>query len=209
MRTMIEEVKNAVKFWWLSLILGILLVGLGVIMMFTPEISYIALALVFSISMFVGGIFEIVFSISNSKTLSGWGWYLVGGIIDLLFGVLLLAIPGLSIAIIPFLLAFWFMFRGFYAIGFSIDLSRVGNHNWGWPLVFGILTILCSIAILFYPLAGALTSVYIVAFAFIFIGIFRIMFSFELKNLKDNNNKLKEHYHKMREHYHKAKEHLE
>ncbi|MDR1761010.1 MAG: DUF308 domain-containing protein [Bacteroidales bacterium] len=192
MKTIIEEVKDAVQFWWLSLILGILFVGLGIVMMFTPGLTYIALAFVFSIGMFVGGFFEIIFSISNSKTLSGWGWYLASGIIDLLFGILLMSIPGLSMAIIPFLLAFWFMFRGFSVIGFSIDLHQVGNHNWGWYLVFGILTILCAIAIIFYPSSGALISVYIAAFAFLFVGIFRIMLSFELKNLKNNNHKLRE-----------------
>ncbi|MDR1678388.1 MAG: DUF308 domain-containing protein [Prevotellaceae bacterium] len=190
----IEEVRNAVKFWWLSLILGILFVGLGVAMMFTPGLTYVTLSLLFSVFIFAAGIFEIIFSVSNKDTLSGWGWYLAGGIIDLLFGILLLAIPELSLAIIPFLLAFWFMFRGFAAIGFSIDLNRVGSHNWGWYLVFGILAIICSIVILFHPSVGALASVYIAAFAFVFIGIFRIMLAFELKHLKHNNHKLRERF---------------
>ncbi|MDR1699184.1 MAG: DUF308 domain-containing protein [Prevotellaceae bacterium] len=194
MKTIIEEVKTAIKYWWLSLILGFLFVGMGVVMMFTPGITFEVLAFVFSICMFVGGIFEITFSISNKKVLSGWGWYLASGIIDLLFGILLLSIPALSMALIPFLLAFWFMFRGFSAIGFSIDLNRVGSHNWGWYLVMGILAIICSIAIIFHPAIGALTTVYIAAFAFVFIGLFRIMLSFELKNLKDDNKKLIEKF---------------
>ncbi|MDR0940842.1 MAG: DUF308 domain-containing protein, partial [Bacteroidales bacterium] len=161
MKTIIEEVNEAVKLWWLSLVLGILFVALGIVMMFTPGLTYMALALVFSIGMFVAGIFEITFSISNRKTLSGWGWYLASGIIDLLFGILLISIPELSLAVIPFLVAFWFMFRGFSVIGFSVDLKQVGNTNWGWYLVFGILIIVCSTVLLFHPLSGALLFVYI------------------------------------------------
>jgi uncharacterized membrane protein HdeD (DUF308 family) len=95
-------------------------------------------------------------------------------------------------AVIPFIVAFWFMFRGFSAIGFSIDLSRYGVKGWGWYLVFGILAILCSMAIIWQPAVGALSVVYIIAFAFMFIGVFRIMLAFDLKSLHDNSEKMKE-----------------
>lgn len=192
MRTdFVEEVKSAVKNWWLSLILGILFVGVAILMMFMPQSSYLALALLFSVCVFVAGIFEIIFSITNKDTLSGWGWYLAGGIIDLLVGILLLVIPGLPEMMIPYLLAFWFMFRGFSAIGFAVDMQRLGSRDWGWYLVFGILAVICAVAIIFRPIAGAITTVYLVAFSFLFIGIFRIMLSFELRNLKKNNEKLR------------------
>ncbi len=193
MRTAIlDEIKYAVKNWWLSLILGILFVGVAIMIMFTPEPSYAALAIVLSVCVFTCGIFEIAFAVSNKDNLSGWGWYLAGGVIDLLIGLLLIFMPGLTMLMIPYLLAFWIMFRGFSAIGISIDMSSMGLSNWGWYLVFGILAVLCAIAIIFMPAVGALASIYIVAFSFLFIGTFRIMLSFDLKNLKDHSEKLKE-----------------
>jgi len=185
-----EENKYAVRYRWLLLFLGILFIGLGIRTMFVPDSSFVALAVVFSVCMFIGGIFEIVFSIANRKSLSDWGWHLTGGIIGLLLGILLISRPGLTMVMIPILLAIWFMFQGFYAIGISIDLKRFGCNKWGWNLAFGILSIACSILIFFQPATGALISVYIAAFAFIFIGIFKIMLSSELKNLKDNNERL-------------------
>lgn len=187
-----EENKYVVRHRWLHLLLGILFIGVGFRMMFVPGVGFVALAIVFSVCMFISGIFKIVFSIVNRKSLPDWGWYLAGGIIGLLFGALLISRPVLTMVMIPVILAFWFMFQGIYAIGISIDLNRSGCNKWGWNLAFGILSIVCSILILFQPATGAVISVYIAAFAFIFYGIEKIILSFELKNLKDNNQELKE-----------------
>lgn len=192
MKTLFDRINFAVKNWWLSLIVGILFFGVGILLMFTPLESYIALSVVFSVTMFVSGIFEISFSISNKKNLSSWGWYLASGIIDLLIGLYLMYYPTMSMAVLPYVVAFWLMFRGFSGIGYAMDLKRYGNHDWGWYLVFGLLTILCSVAILWQPLMGALSVVYMVSFAFLFIGLFRIMLSFGLKKLHKTNKEFHE-----------------
>ncbi len=193
MRTeLFEELKSSVKNWWVSLIVGILFVVFAIILMFQPVDAFVALSIMFSICIFVCGFFEIVFAFTNKENLSGWGWYLACGIIDILIGIFLLCRPEVSMLMIPMIIAFWLMFRGITAVGLSIDLQRFGSKNWGWYMVFGILAVLCSFGIIFVPAAGALTAVYMAAFAFLFIGIFRIMLSFDLKDLKDHNKKLKE-----------------
>ncbi|MBS7253005.1 HdeD family acid-resistance protein [Flavobacterium branchiicola] len=188
----VEELKNEVKNWWVSLLVGILFVGMALLLMFYPLDGYATLSIMFSINMFVCGMFEILFSVSNKDNLSGWGWYLIGGIIDLLMGLYLMYYPEMSMAILPFIVAFWFMFRGFSMIGFSMDLQRYGSKGWGWILVSGILIILCSLTIIWFPAGGAFSVVYIAAFAFLSMGMTRIMISFDLKKLKDDNNKLLE-----------------
>ncbi len=195
----VEEIRNAVKNWWVSLIMGILFIGTALVLMFCPLEGYTALVALFSVCMFANGILEIVFSVSNKNVLPAWGWYLASGIIDLLLGIFLICYPGLTAIIIPLILAFWIMFRGFTAIGLSIDFSKMGVKGWGWYLVFGILAVLCSIAIIWQPAAGILASVYIVAFAFMFMGFFRIMLAFELRDLHKNSQKLKEKIAKLSE----------
>ncbi len=185
---LMDEVRYSVKNWWLSLILGILFVAFALLLMFQPVDAFVALSLVFSICIFVCGIFEILFAVTNKGNLSGWGWYLACGILDLLIGIVLICLPQVAMAMVPLLIAFWLMFRGFSSIGFAIDLQHYGSRNWGWYLAFGILAVLCSMAVIVIPAAGALTAVYITAFAFLFIGIFRIMLSFDLKKLKDNSD---------------------
>ncbi len=185
METLFDKVNHAVKNWWLSLLLGILYVAFAIFLMVKPFESYAALSIFFSCFMFVTGIFEISFAITNKSNLSGWGWYLAGGILDLLIGIILVCLPVISMMMIPFIVAFWLMFRGFSAIGFSVDLQHLGSGNWGWYLVFGILAVICSFLIIWRPEAGALTLVFVTAFAFLFMGVFRIMLSIDLKKLKN------------------------
>ena len=183
MKTLFDEMEHAVKNWWLSLILGILYISVALWLLFAPGSSYIALSVIFSISMLISGIIEIIFSISNRRGISSWGWYLAGGIIDLILGIYLVAYPLLSMEVIPFIVAFWMMFRGFSATGYSMDLKRYGTREWGWYMGFGILAIICSLIILWQPAVGALYVIYMLAFTFLIIGFFRVMLSFELKSL--------------------------
>ncbi|MCD8031750.1 MAG: HdeD family acid-resistance protein [Bacteroides sp.] len=183
MRKIYDNLEYTIKHWWMSLLLGILYLIVAIFLIINPLSSYVALSLLFSITMLVTGVVEIVFALGNRKQISSWGWYLAGGIIDLILGVYLLAYPWLSMEVIPFIIAFWLMFRGFSAAGYSLDLKRYGTREWGWYLAFGILAIICSIIILWQPLIGALYAVYMIAFTFLAIGMFRIMLAFELKGL--------------------------
>ena len=183
MKTIFDELKQEVKNWWVSLILGILYVAVALGLMFFPFNGYAALSILFSISMLVSGLLEIAFAVSNRQRVSSWGWYLAGGVIDMILGLYLVTYPVLSMEVIPFIIAFWLMFRGFSSTGYSIDLKRYRTRDWGWYMAFGILAILCSLLILWQPAIGALYAVYMISFAFLIIGLFRVMLSFELKNL--------------------------
>lgn len=178
-----ESLSEAVKNWWISLLIGVLFIAGAFLLMFNPMEGYVVIAIAFAVFMFIEGIFEIIFSFSNKNILPGWGWYLALGILDLVLGIFLLVYPGMSAAVLPFILAFWLMFRGFSIIGSSIELHQFGNRNWGWYLALGILSVICSIGIIFFPIAGAFSVVYILAFTFLFIGIARILLAFELRSL--------------------------
>ena len=183
MKSFIDTINFGVKNWWVSLLLGLLYILIAICLMFTPLASYVALSVLFSVSMFVSGTLEILFAVTNRKNISSWGWYLAGGIIDMILGFYLIAYPLLSMEVIPFIIAFWLMFRGFSSVGYAMDLKRYGTKDWGWYIALGILAVICSLIILWQPAVGAIYAVYMISFAFLIIGFFRIMLSFELKNL--------------------------
>ena len=131
MKTIFDELKQEVKNWWISLILGILYVVVALSLMFSPLDGYAALSILFSVSMLVSGLLEISFAVSNRRRVSSWGWYLAGGIIDMILGFYLIAYPLLSMEVIPFIIAFWLMFRGFSSVGYAMDLKRYGKTGVG------------------------------------------------------------------------------
>ena len=183
METVFNEIKDSVKNWWTSLLLGIVYIIVALSLMFSPLSSYLALSIIFSISMLFSGILEIIFALSNRQRVPSWGWYIAGGIIDFILGVYLIAYPIVSMEVIPIIIAFWLMFRGFSSTGYAIDLKRYGTRDWGWYMAFGILAIICSLLILWQPAIGALYAVYMISFTFLIIGLFRIMLSFELRRI--------------------------
>lgn len=183
MRTIFDELTQGVKNWWLSLILGILYVIVALWLMFSPFSGYAVLSVLFSISMLVGGVIEIAFAVSNRRRVSGWGWYLAGGIVDLILGFYLVAYPWVSMEVIPFFIAFWLMFRGASLVVYARGLKQYGTRNRGGYITLGVLAIICSLIILWQPAMGAIYAVYMISLAFFIIGLFRIMLAFELKNL--------------------------
>ncbi|HUN54759.1 MAG TPA: DUF308 domain-containing protein [Smithella sp.] len=179
----IKTVKNAVKYWWISLLLGILFVLMGGWVLITPLSSYLALAILFSVTFFVSGIFEIIYAISNHNNLEGWGWTLTGGIIYFLIGMLLIPNPALSMGILPYFVGFGVLFYSFMAMGAAFDLKSYGISTWGWLLALAILGALFSFILLWNPVFAGATIVVWTALAFISIGIFRIVLSFKLRRL--------------------------
>lgn len=189
---LLSSFKKAVKHWWVSLLIGIIAVIVGLFCMFTPFTTFAALTILFVVSFFVGGICEIVFAISNKNIMRNWGWTLAMGIIDLIFAIILLANMELAPIMLCYLIAFWMLIQSIWGIGMAFDLQPVQNSGWGWLLALSILGVFASILLLFQPAVAGLFAAYILSFSFLFYGIFRIYLAFRLKSMhkylpKDND----------------------
>ncbi|WP_165043956.1 HdeD family acid-resistance protein [Dysgonomonas sp. ZJ709] len=180
---LLSSVKQAVKYWWVSLLIGALAVILGIWCAAAPNTTLIALSAVFVAGFIVSGIFEISFAISNRNSLNGWGWTLASGFIDLLFGFLLIALPVQSIFVLIFFIGFWIMFQSVWGIGAAIELQRHGAKNWGWALVLAIIGLLLSFVLIVNPVFASGFIVGLTAITFICYGLLRIFYAFKLKAL--------------------------
>lgn len=184
METIIPSaIKSDIHNWWTTLVVGILFLCFGVWMLSTPVTSYVALAVIFSILMFVSGISETYFAVAYRKHYKRWGWYLTGGIIDLIIGALLIIYPLLSLAVLPFFVGFWLLFRGIIAIASAIELRDYANRSWGWLLLTGIITVFFSFFVFANPLFGSISVVLITSFAFIAMGIYNIVLAFRFRKI--------------------------
>jgi uncharacterized membrane protein HdeD (DUF308 family) len=186
----IKRAKNVTKHWYLSLILGILFIGVGILVLKTPLESYLTLSIVFSVTVFISGISEIIYSVSNRKEMDNWGWILVGGIIDLLLGIWLISSPLLSIAVLPYVVSFFLIFRSMIAMGLAFDARGFTDSGWGWLFALGMLGLLFSFILLWNPLVAGLSIVIWTGCAFITIGVFRIVLAFKLRHLHKLSKKI-------------------
>lgn len=76
--------------------------------------------------------------------------FLLGGIISLVFGVLLLTRTEGTIEIIMLLIGLWWLIEGLFKI-LSIFIDK---SNWGWKLFSGALGLLAGLLVLNFPLVG-------------------------------------------------------
>ena len=74
METVFNEIQHSVKNWWTSLLLGIVYIIVALWLMFSPVSTYVALSIIFSVSMLISGILEIIFALSNRKGVPSTGW---------------------------------------------------------------------------------------------------------------------------------------
>ena len=185
METAIKSLKKSVKQWYLPLILGIFFIICGIWVFRSPLATYLALSVLFSVSFIISGIADIAFSTANTKTLKGWGWYLISGIISLLLGIYLIGYPGLSMIILSFVVGFTLLFRSFLLLGFSFELKDLGAKNWGWITAMSVLGIIFCFLLISNPIFTGMSIVVITALSFIFIGIASIALSFTLKRIKN------------------------
>jgi uncharacterized membrane protein HdeD (DUF308 family) len=169
--------SGASKFWWLGLLTGLLFVAVGLWVLRSPMEGYVALALIFALSFFANGLAEIIVAVTNRAN-SNWGWLLVGGMVDLLFGIFLMRRPMLTMTILPFIVGFGLLFRSMLATGASFELKHRGVSSWGWVLVLGIAGLLLSFVMLMNPAVAGMTIVVWTAMAFIATGLSRMALAF-------------------------------
>ena len=67
MNELVGGLGYAVKNWWMSLLLGLLYIAVALCLLFAPVSSYVALSVIFSISILVSGILEIFFRRRQQK----------------------------------------------------------------------------------------------------------------------------------------------
>jgi len=189
MATLVSKISNVLQHWYLPLIVGILFIVFGVYIFTIPLEAYVTLSMLFSASFFVSGVSEIYFSYANKDSLDGWGWYLVSGIVTTLFGAYLMMYPGISMATLPFVVGFAFLFRSAQGLGFAIDLKKLGLP-WGSLAFLSLLGILFSFLLLANPIIASTSIVVMTALAIITVGASSIMLALTLKKAKDLPSKL-------------------
>ena len=159
------------RYWWLLLLVGIALFLIGILTFVYPARSYLGMSLLFGWVILLSGILEVVLSTANRHFITGRGWMLAGGIIQIILGVILIFNVGLSASALPIFLGFWLLMRAFATIGLGGDMHTLEIPGSGWTIFTGILLLLCSLWILFQPLEVGTTAVVVwVGITLLFAG---------------------------------------
>ena len=177
---LISDIRTVVRYWWLFLLLGSLLIAFGLLVFSFPATAYADLTVLFIVAFFVNGLLETGFAISNHRLHSGWGWHLAGGLLDLAAAAVLFFTPILAAISLPFFTGLWLLFRSVSTIGRCFSLPVIWPEK-AWLMALATGGLVFAFLILYYPVLGAYGLILWTGCALLSIGLFYLFLGLHLR----------------------------
>jgi uncharacterized membrane protein HdeD (DUF308 family) len=109
------------------LLLALIDLAAGVIALVWPGPTALVLVLVVGIWAFVGGVFEIFAAFQRGETAGTRALFIVGGLVSILFGVVLFAHPNVGAVTLALLFGLFALIYGFSQITMGIEVRRASK----------------------------------------------------------------------------------
>lgn len=169
--------------WWALALRGLVAVLFAVAAFLWPGITLWALVTLFGAYALVDGIFALVSAFSRDTDRRRWWALLLEGIVGIGVGVVTFIWPGLTAFGLLYLIAFWAIVTGVFEVITAIRLRHEITNEWLMALI-GVLSIAFGILLAVFPMAGALSVVWLIgAYAFA-AGVLMIALAFKLRSMR-------------------------
>ena len=165
--------------WWALALRGLVAMVFGVAAWIWPNLTLIALVILFGAYAIVDGAFSIAAAVLGEGREPRW-IILVMGIAGILIGVAAIVWPGLTAIALVYLIAVWSVTLGALAILAAIALRREIEDEWILAFV-GVISILFGVAIAVFPGAGAIALVWLIGTFAIVLGLLLLALAFRLR----------------------------
>ncbi|MBI5973571.1 DUF308 domain-containing protein [Staphylococcus caledonicus] len=156
------------KLKWASLIMGTLLLIVAVIIFSYPVKNFYTLTWLIGLFILINGIIQLMFR-RTTKAFAGGGTGLiiVIGVIDIIFGLLIMFNVGASSEFFVFMFAAWFIVSSLIGL---FTISKQGTLR-GLSIIVNILGLILGIILLFNPMMGMVLVSTMIAITFAILGI--------------------------------------
>lgn len=163
---------------------GVLLGIAAILMVFRPIAMLTMMTFVVGIALILFGLFRTVAGLTVSRG-AGGGWLdVIFGLINVVLGVLFCAFPTGSFIGVVYIFIALFLFKAVKALVFAINMARARVGHYVMDIIFAVVLILLAIALLFFPMVGAITLVYFMALTLLLYAAADIYMFIELLHLK-------------------------
>ena len=157
-----------------TIVSGVALAAMGIILFTNPQSAML------TITVMLGWVLVVMGIVSLASALTRWSVILstadlYAGIVELLFGILLVNIPGFFVTWIFILLGIFILVSGLNSLYGANALQALGLPRAGTAKVGAILAIVLGVLVLFSPGLFADTTMVICGIALVYCGIVRIV----------------------------------
>ncbi len=165
--------------WWAVMLVGVLMVLCGIAYWLWPLAGYVVASMLFGWMLIAAGVVQLIVSAGNQRP-RYWGWWLVGGVLDIFVGFMLVRDVLVSEAVFAWFLSIVFVYWGVVAL---IDAVAHRDIKYWWiKLLNGLLLLFLGF---FFIEAGFLQDVLmaamLVSLAFIYWGLTLVSMSLDMK----------------------------
>lgn len=170
---------------WRSLaIRGAAAVLFGLVALVWPDITLLALVLLWGAYALVDGLATLWAVARGGPEVRGQrGLLALSGIASVAAGVLTFVWPGITALVLLFIIAAWALVTGVLEIVAGIRLRREINDEWRW-ILSGALSILFAAVLVITPGAGALAITWLIAWFAVFYGALLIKLAWDARKLE-------------------------
>jgi uncharacterized membrane protein HdeD (DUF308 family) len=175
---MINEVPQIARNWWMFALLGLICVVTGIAAIVWPDITLLALGLIFGIYLLIAAFIEIVDAIIGPP--GGRAFSAILGVIALIAGLVCIRRPGTSLLAIVVAVGIYLVASGVL----RIVRAFLTREDRGWAIALGALDGIVGIVILSWPGIGLVTLAVFFALTMLTRGIFAIVIGFKLRALR-------------------------
>ena len=168
------------RFWWLSVLRGVIFILFGVAALLWPGIAFATLVLLFGAFAFASGIIAVWTAFSLRSREEKWAAFFLQGLLGIAFGVLALMWPFATAGAIILVIAAWALLAGLIELAAALRLRREMEDEW-MLMVSGTLSILLGLLFALFPAAGIWTVTWLIAVFAILAGLAMIQLGFRLR----------------------------
>jgi uncharacterized membrane protein HdeD (DUF308 family) len=177
-RTKMLEILS--RYWWAFVVRGIFAILFGILAYAWPGITLATLVIFFGAYVLIDGILLVI------KTIGKWAerddrWLLLlWGLLGIGIGVITLVAPGITAVALIFYIAAWSLATGVLEIAAAIRLRKEIQGE-GWMFLSGIASIVFAVLVMFFPGAGALALLWLIAAYAIIFGVMLVILGIKLR----------------------------
>ena len=168
------------RYWWAFVVRGIVAILFGILAYAWPGITLATLIIFFGVYVLIDGILLVI------KTIGNWGerddrWLLLlEGLLGIGIGVITFVAPGITAIGLIFYIAAWSLATGVLEIAAAIRLRKEIQGE-GWMILSGIASIVFAVLVMFFPGAGALGLLWLIAAYAIIFGVMLVILGIKLR----------------------------
>jgi uncharacterized membrane protein HdeD (DUF308 family) len=167
--------------WWAFLIGGLASIAFGVLIIVNPGMGLLVMAMLFAAAVLVDGVVNVVGGVAN-RDRDGWWLLVLIGVAGVLVGGYALLNPDITIGAFVLMAGLFALLLGVATIMLGWRIRDVSEREWLLYAAGGV-SVLFGLLVLFEPLSGAISVIFVIATWAIATGALRVWLALRMRKV--------------------------